>query len=39
MRRQKGPIPLAERHYSGRFNVRISPDLHRELAIRLPAAT
>ena len=28
------PIPLAERHYSGRFNVRISPDLHRELAIK-----
>jgi|GEM_PF-103474 len=28
------PVPLAERHYSGRFNVRISPDLHRELTIR-----
>ena len=28
------PTPLAERHYSGRFNVRISPELHRELAIR-----
>lgn len=28
------PIPLAERHYSGRFNVRISPDLHRELALK-----
>ncbi len=28
------PIPLAERHYSGRFNIRISPDLHRELAIK-----
>lgn len=28
------PIPLAERRYSGRFNVRISPDLHRELAIK-----
>lgn len=28
------PVPLAERHYSGRFNVRISPDLHRELAIK-----
>jgi predicted HicB family RNase H-like nuclease len=27
------PAPLAERQYSGRFNVRISPDLHRELAI------
>src|SRR5438093_12972790 len=28
------PIPLAERHYSGRFNIRISPALHRELAIK-----
>jgi predicted HicB family RNase H-like nuclease len=28
------PIPLAERHYSGRFNIRISPDLHRQLAIK-----
>ena len=28
------PVPLAERRYSGRFNVRISPDLHRELAIK-----
>jgi predicted HicB family RNase H-like nuclease len=25
------PVPLAERHYSGRFNIRISPGLHREL--------
>lgn len=28
------PTPLAERHYSGRFNIRISPDLHRELTIK-----
>jgi predicted HicB family RNase H-like nuclease len=28
------PIPLADRHYSGRFNIRISPELHRELAIK-----
>ena len=28
------PVPLAERHYSGRFNVRISPELHRELALK-----
>lgn len=27
-------VPLAERHYPGRFNIRISPDLHRELTIR-----
>lgn len=25
------PEPLADRRYSGRFNIRISPDLHREL--------
>jgi len=28
------PIPLAERRFSGRFNIRISPDLHRELAVK-----
>lgn len=28
------PQPLAERHFSGRFNVRIPPDKHRELAIK-----
>lgn len=28
------PTPLAERHYSGRFNIRIPPDLHRELALK-----
>ena len=28
------PVPLAECQYSGRFNVRISPDLHRELAMQ-----
>jgi predicted HicB family RNase H-like nuclease len=28
------PVPLAERHYSGKFNVRISPDLHRDLALK-----
>lgn len=26
------PAPLAERSYSGRFNLRVPPDLHRELA-------
>ena len=31
---EEPPIPLAERYYSGRFNVRLSPDLHRELTIR-----
>ncbi len=27
------PEPLAERHYSGEFRLRIPPALHRELAI------
>jgi predicted HicB family RNase H-like nuclease len=27
------PIPLAERHYSGEFRVRIPPELHRRLTI------
>ena len=28
------PVPFGERRYSGRFNVRISPTLHRELAMK-----
>lgn len=28
------PVPLADRQFSGRFNIRISPDLHRELAMK-----
>lgn len=28
------PAPIADREYSGRFQVRITPDLHRRLAIR-----
>ncbi|MBK5217922.1 MAG: type II toxin-antitoxin system HicB family antitoxin [Propionibacteriales bacterium] len=27
------PIPLADRKFSGKFNVRITPQLHRELAM------
>jgi predicted HicB family RNase H-like nuclease len=27
------PEPLAERRYSGRFNLRVPPELHRELAV------
>ncbi|KAA9155560.1 type II toxin-antitoxin system HicB family antitoxin [Amycolatopsis acidicola] len=27
------PEPIAERHYSGRFNVRVPESLHRELAL------
>lgn len=28
------PEPLSVKHYSGKFTVRIPPDIHRELAIR-----
>lgn len=31
------PEPLGERRYSGKFNVRTSPSLHRELVIRAAA--
>ena len=27
------PVPLAERHYSGEFRIRIPPELHRRLTI------
>lgn len=27
------PAPLAEKHYSGEFKVRIPPELHRQLAL------
>ena len=27
------PVPLAERHYSGEFRVRIPPEVHRSLSI------
>jgi predicted HicB family RNase H-like nuclease len=27
------PVPFAERGYSGRFNLRVGEDLHRELAV------
>lgn len=30
---EEPPIPLAERHYSGRILVRIPPELHRKLTI------
>lgn len=30
---EKIPKPLGEREYSGKFNVRIPPSLHRQLAI------
>lgn len=28
------PVPLAEKHYSGEFRVRIPPEVHRDLAIQ-----
>lgn len=28
------PIPLAEKHYSGEFRVRIPPEVHRALAMQ-----
>jgi predicted HicB family RNase H-like nuclease len=28
------PIPLAEKHYSGEFRVRVPPDVHRSLALQ-----
>ena len=28
------PAPLAEKHYSGQFKVRIPPELHRSLAMQ-----
>lgn len=31
------PVPLGMRDYSGKFNVRTSPSLHRTLAIRAKA--
>jgi predicted HicB family RNase H-like nuclease len=32
------PVPIAERAYSGRFQLRITPELHRRLAIRAAEA-
>jgi predicted HicB family RNase H-like nuclease len=32
------PTPIADRHYSGRFQVRVTPELHRRLAIRAAEA-
>ena len=28
------PVPLAVKHYSGQFRVRIPPEVHRSLAVR-----
>jgi predicted HicB family RNase H-like nuclease len=32
-RGEQVPVPFAERSYSGRFNLRVGEDLHRELAV------
>ena len=32
--REEIPEPLASRHYSGKFVVRVTPETHRELSIR-----
>jgi len=32
------PTPIADREYSGRFQVRITPELHRRLAVRAAEA-
>lgn len=32
------PVPIADREYSGRFQVRITPELHRRLAVRAAEA-
>jgi predicted HicB family RNase H-like nuclease len=28
------PLPLSTRHYSGKFMVRVPPEVHRQLAIQ-----
>lgn len=30
---EQAPVPLSERHFSGKFNVRVGEHLHRDLAI------
>lgn len=31
---EKTPLPLSTRHYSGKFMVRVPPEIHRQLAIQ-----
>jgi len=31
---ERPPVPLAEKHYSGEFRVRIPPEIHRVLALQ-----
>lgn len=32
------PVPIADQHYSGKFQVRTTPELHRRLALRAEEA-
>ena len=32
------PEPIANRHYSGKFMIRVSPEVHRDLAIKAAEA-
>ena len=40
MKRSEEPIPeaLASRHFSGKFMVRVPPDVHRELTVEAAEA-
>ena len=35
---EEPPEPIASRHYSGKFMVRVPPEVHRDLAIRAAEA-
>ncbi len=35
---EAAPVPIADRHYSGKFQVRTTPDLHRRLAMQAAEA-
>jgi predicted HicB family RNase H-like nuclease len=35
---EQPPVPIADRHYSGKFQVRTTPELHRRLALRAAEA-
>ena len=35
---EAAPTPIADRHYSGKFQVRTTPDLHRRLALQAAEA-
>lgn len=35
---EAAPVPIADRHYSGKFQVRTTPELHRRLVLRAAEA-